>query len=48
MIRGNNHKAKEEAQYIQDRLWENHWLESKKKKLCFPEILQLITCTSQK
>jgi hypothetical protein len=48
MIRGIGRKAREMAQYIQDRLWENHWLESKKKKLCFPEILQVIICKSQK
>jgi len=48
MLRGTVSKAKEVAQYIQDRLWENHWLESKKKKLCFPEILQLLICKSQK
>jgi len=48
MLRGTNRKAKEMAQYIQDKLWENHWLESKNKKLCLPEILQLIICTSQK
>jgi len=48
MIRGTNYKAKKIAQYIQDRLGENHWLESKKEKLCLPEILQLIICTSKK
>jgi len=48
ILRGTNRIAKEKAQYIQDRLWENHWLESKKKKLCLPEILQLIICISQK
>jgi len=46
MLRGTVREAKEKAQYIQERLWENHWLESKKKKLCLPEILQLIICTS--
>jgi hypothetical protein len=48
MLRGTCRKAKETAQYIQDRLLENHWLESKNKKLCFPEILQLIICESEK
>ena len=48
MLRGTYRKAKEMAQYIQGRLLENHWLESKKKKLCFPEILQLIVCESEK
>jgi transposase len=48
MLRGTGRKARETAQYIQDRLLKNHWLESKKKKLCFPEILQLIICESKK
>ena len=48
MLRGTGRKAQETAQYIQDRLLKNHWLESKKKKLCFPEILQLIICESKK
>jgi len=48
MLRGTDRKAKEIAQYIRDRLLENHWLESKKKKLCLPEILHLIICSSQK
>ena len=42
MLRGTCRKVKETVQYIQDRLLENHWLESKNKKLCLPEILQLI------
>ena len=48
LLRESGRKAKEIAQYIQDRLWKNHWLESKKGKLCFPEILQLMICKSQK
>jgi hypothetical protein len=48
MFRQTYNKAKEIAQYIQNRLYQNHWLESKKKKLCFPEILQLIICESEK
>jgi transposase len=48
MFRQTCNKAKEIAQYIQNRLYQNHWLESKNKKLCFPEILQLIICESQK
>ena len=48
MLRGTYRKAMKIAQYIQSRLLKNHWLESKKNKLCFPEILQLIICTSQK
>jgi len=47
MLRGTWGKAKEIAQYIQNRLLENHWLESKKKKLCFPELLRLIVCESE-
>jgi hypothetical protein len=46
MLRGTCRKGKEIAQYSQNRLYENHWLESKKKKLCFPEILVLLTCKS--
>ena len=48
MLRGTYRKAMEIAQQIQNRLLKNHWLESKKNKLCFPEILQLIICKSQK
>jgi hypothetical protein len=48
MLRGTYRKAREIARYIENRLLKNHWLESKKKKLCFPEILQLIICTSCK
>jgi transposase len=46
MLRSTYRKAEETAQYIRNRLLENHWLESKKKKLCLPEILQLIICNS--
>lgn len=48
MIRGSYRNALETVSYIRNRLSENHWLESKKKKLCFPEILELIICISQK
>ena len=48
MIRGTYRKAIETVHYIRDRLSENHWLESKKKKLCFPEILNTIICVSNK
>ena len=44
MLRGSVRKAREMAHYIQDRLGDNHWLESKKKKLCLPDILQLFIC----
>jgi hypothetical protein len=46
MFRGTCRKAKNMAQYIQNRLLDNHWLESKNKKLCLPEILHLIACKS--
>jgi transposase len=48
MLRGTYRKAMEIAQYIRNRLLKNHWLESKKNKLCFPEILELIICKSKK
>jgi len=48
LFRGTCRKAKATAQHIQNRLSENHWLESKHKKLCLPEILQLIICESEK
>jgi len=48
MFRGTWQKAKKTALYIQERLLENHWLESKNKKLCFPEILELLFCLSDK
>ena len=48
MLRGTRYRAKKMAQYIQGRLLENHWLESKKKKLCLPEILQSFICISKK
>ena len=48
ILRGTYRKAKETTQHIQDRLLENHWLESKNKKLCLPEILHLIICEPEK
>jgi hypothetical protein len=48
MLRGTYPKAKQTAKYIQNILLKNHWLESKNKKICFPEILQLIICESEK
>jgi len=48
MLRETYKKAIEIAEYIQNRLSEHHWLESKKKKLCLPEILELIICISKK
>ena len=44
LLRGTRRKAEKTAQYIQNRLQENHWLESKNKKLCLPEILTLFIC----
>jgi hypothetical protein len=48
LFRGTKRKSRETAQYILNRLAENHWLESKKKKLCLPEILMLFVCVPQK
>jgi hypothetical protein len=48
MMRGTYRKAMEAAHCIQHRLSENHWLERKKKKMCFPEILEVIICISRK
>jgi len=48
MLRGTVRKAKEMTKYIRSRLLENHQLESKKKKLCLPEILTLFICISGK
>ena len=48
MLRGTALKAMKMAQYIRNRLLENHWLESKKKKLCLPDILALFICLSEK
>ena len=47
MFRATYHKAKQASLYIQEKLLDNHWLESKKNKLCLPEILQLIACISK-
>jgi hypothetical protein len=48
MIRGTCRKAMQTAWYIRNRLSKNHRLESKKNKLCLPEILQSIICISEK
>jgi hypothetical protein len=48
MLRSTYRKAGETARYIRNRLLENHWLESKKKKLCLAEILELFICLSEK
>jgi hypothetical protein len=36
------------VRHILERLSENHWLESRKKKQCFPEIIELFICKSEK
>ena len=38
MFRESRQKSRQIAQYIKNRLSKNHWLESKKNKLCFPDI----------
>jgi hypothetical protein len=48
ILRGTRYKAQKMAQYIQDKLLDNHWLESKKGKSCLPEILQSFICVSKK
>ena len=48
IFRGTVRKAKEIAEGLQKRLLQNHWLESKKKKLCLPEILTLLIGVSEK
>jgi hypothetical protein len=48
MLRGTRRQALQTAQFIQCILLENHWLESKRKKLCLPEILSLFICVSDK
>ena len=48
MFCGVSRKFKEIAQHIHNVLSEDHLLESKNKKICFPEILQLLICISEK
>jgi transposase len=48
MLRSTNRKAEVTARYVRNRLLENHWLESKKKKVCLPEIIGLFICLSEK
>jgi hypothetical protein len=48
MFRQTYRETKIIAQNIMKRLSENHWLESKKKKQCFPEIIELFICKSEK
>ncbi|GHV60204.1 IS4 family transposase [Bacteroidia bacterium] len=48
MLRQTGRKAQTIAQNIRKRLSENHWLESKKNKLCFPDIIELFICKSEK
>jgi hypothetical protein len=46
MFRQNYRKMKITAQNIIKILSENHWIERKKKKQCFPEIIELFICKS--
>ena len=48
LLRGSSLKAKETEQYIRKTLSRNHWLESKNKKKCFPELLEIIISESEK
>jgi hypothetical protein len=48
MLRQTGRKTQITAKNIKERLSENHWLESKKNKLCFPEIIELLICKSEK
>lgn len=47
LLRGSSRKAKETEQYIRKTLSRNHWLESKNKKKCFPELLEIIIFISE-
>jgi hypothetical protein len=48
MFRQSRRKAKETVRYIINRLSENHWLECKKKKLCFPSVYIINNCYLKK
>jgi predicted metal-dependent RNase len=48
LLRSNKRKSQQIAKEIQRKLSQNHFLESKKNKLCFPEIISLFTCVSEK
>jgi hypothetical protein len=47
MLRSCRHKSMQTVRYLQEKLSEDHWLESKNKKMCFPEILYLFICKSE-
>ena len=47
MLRGSFRDAKKTEQYIRKKLSRNHWLESKNKKKCFPELLEIIIYISE-
>ena len=48
VLRESSRKVKETEQYIRKALSRNHWLESKNKKKCFPELLEIIISLSEK
>jgi hypothetical protein len=48
LFRATRQKSLQTALRLQVKLSEDHWLESKKKKLCSPEILSLFICKSEK
>jgi hypothetical protein len=48
ILRSTYKKATLAVMEIQKRLSKNHWLEKKKNKLSFPEIIQLFICKSEK
>jgi transposase len=48
MLRSNHRKAMIVTRDIVDRISKNHWLEKKKNKLSFPEIIQLFICQPEK
>jgi hypothetical protein len=48
ILRSSHRKAMAAVREIRERLSKNHWLEEKKNKLSFPEIIQLFICKSEK
>jgi len=48
MLRAGSRKAKETERDIRKSLSRNHWLESKNKKKCFPDLLEIIISLSEK
>jgi hypothetical protein len=47
MLRSNRRQAQVIAVDIQMKLSKNHFLERKKNKLCFPEIIDIFICNSE-